>query len=73
MKKENIKMRPECKDCKLSSEDMLNCEVVDLLTEEQLNNKKLPCNRRGKWKDVSNYYSRADGRVKSDKPNNNEE
>ena len=66
-------MKSECKICKLSPEDMLKCEVVDKLSEKQLSDKKLPCNLRGKWQRVPNYYARANGRVRSGKPNNNEE
>lgn len=66
-------MRPECKDCKLSPEDMLLCKVVDLLTERQLNAKNLRCNRGSKWKnEVTNFHARADGRVKKDKTENNQ-
>lgn len=67
-------MRPECKDCKLSPEEMLLCEVVDLLTERQTNAKNLRCNRGSKWtKEVTNFHARADGRVKSSKPKKNGE
>ena len=58
---ENIKMRAECKNCKLSPQDMLIFDVVDKLTDKQLNDKKLRCNRRGKWKDVPNCYSKSNG------------
>ena len=54
-------MRSECDNCKLSPQDMLKCEVVDKLTDEQMNDKKLRCNRRGKWKDVPSCYSRSNG------------
>ena len=67
-------MRPECRDCKLTPEEMLKCEVVDLLTERQTNAKNLRCNRGRKWiKEVKNPYARADGQVRNSKPKKNGE